>query len=236
MRAVLFDLDDTLYPERTFVASGFAAVARHLASRHALDAATLAARLVALERAQGRGAVFDAALAELGLAPTTEVATLLHVYRTHLPRLALFADAAATLETLRAAGVRLGLVTDGMGAVQRRKIAALGLEARVDVVVCTDELGSDAGKPSTLPFRVALDLLGVEPDRAAYVGNDLRKDFLGPRALGMASVEVRRPEAGPLPDVPATHHADRVVTRLGDVVPLFLPRRSPPCATSTAHS
>lgn len=145
MKAVLFDLDDTLYPERTFVDSGFRAVARVLADRSARSEPELFARMQQILETQGRGYVFDTILAETELAARTEddVRLLLYVYRSHRPRIALSTDALPVLRTLRAAGYRLGVVTDGAGTVQRNKIAALGLDPHVDAIVCTDEIGRE---------------------------------------------------------------------------------------------
>ncbi len=117
---------------------------------------------------------------------------LVHLYRSHEPSIEPFEDVSRVLKLLRGRGHSLGIVTDGMATVQRRKIQALGLEPMVDTVVCTDELGDAYWKPSSIPFLVALQLLEVEPEEAAYVGDDLQKDFVAPRKLHMLSVHVRR--------------------------------------------
>jgi putative hydrolase of the HAD superfamily len=94
-RAVIFDLDDTLYREHDYVRSGFAAVSRHLA-----DDAVYPALLDEWER-HGRGRVFDAVVARFGIA--VEVAELVSVYREHEPELALYPDAERALTRLAAA-------------------------------------------------------------------------------------------------------------------------------------
>ncbi len=186
LAAVLFDLDDTLYPEADFVASGFRAVAGHLAERAGVDAEAAVARLFELLHRDGRGRLFDTLLAELGLDEPVE--TLIHLYRSHPPSLTLPGGSRRVLDELRRRGLRLGVVTDGMGAVQRRKLAALGVEPLVDAVVVSDELDSE--KPAAVPYRVALDLLGVSPPAAAYVGDNPAKDFLWPNGAGMVTVQV----------------------------------------------
>lgn len=222
LQAVLFDLDDTLYAERDYVASGFRAVAEHLARRCGVDADAAAARLLALLDRDGRGRLFDTLLAELGLDEPVE--TLLFVYRGHRPALELPAASRRTLAELRRRGLKLGLVTDGMGAMQRRKIAALGVEPLVDAVVVSDELG--AAKPDAAPYRVALDLLAVEPAAAAYVGDDPAKDFRWPNAAGMLSVQVTA--AGR--DDSALEPAARAQHRIGEVgeLPALLDRLTAP--------
>lgn len=208
LRAVLFDLDNTLYPEEEFVVSGFRAAAQCLATHIHLDAQALLEQMLYILRAHGRGRVFDILLQELEIDSTTWLPTLLQVYRSHRPVLSLFSEAPAILRALKDRGLRLGLVTDGMASTQRRKIVALGLEAYMDAIVCTSELGEDYAKPSPIPFEVALTLLNVAPEVAAYVADDISKDFAGPNRLGMKSVQVRTSgllgvRQKPLPNDPA---------------------------------
>lgn len=222
MRAVIFDLDGTLYPELEFVRSGFREVARYLDARYHLGEARVLDLLLEKLRAEGRGRVFDGVLRELGVYTEERVRLLLFLYRSHRPEIRLHGDVLPTLEELGRRGVRLGLVTDGMASVQRRKIAALGLEGVLDAIVCSDELGGDCWKPSAVPYRIALDLLGAAPLDAAYVGDDVRKDFLWPNSAGMLTIEVRREVPGgadPRP-VPEASRARAVVSRLEDILPL----------------
>jgi len=104
----------------------------------------------------------------------------------------------ALLDGLRAAGVRTGVVSDGYGAVQARKLAGLGAVAvRLDTIVLTDDLGPGHAKPSPIAFRVACRLLEVGPSATIYVGNDPRKDFTGARAAGLRTIRVGRlPDEG----------------------------------------
>ena len=196
-RAVLFDLDDTLYPEHQFVDGGFRAVGRFLAARADGSEAALADRLWLLHRRDGRGRLFDSLLDELGLGddPDLVLACLL-VYRTHPTRLQPFPGVESLLDGLRAAGVRTGVVSDGNAAVQSRKLTGLGSVAdRIEAVVLTDLLGPGHAKPSPVAFRVACRLLDVPPSATIYVGNDPRKDFAGARAAGLATIRI-----GSVPD------------------------------------
>jgi carbamoyl-phosphate synthase large subunit len=204
LQAVLFDLDNTLYAEEQFVASGFRAVAQCLAQHQNLDANTLFEQMMLTLHRQGRGRVFTNLIHDLGLDSEVWLKTLLFVYRSHEPAISLFPEAENAIRTLRSAGLGVGLVTDGPAFTQRRKIASLHLERDMDVIVCTGELGDGCAKPSTVPFEVALTLLGVPPNAAAYIGDDISKDFGGPNRLGMKTVHVRssglvgvRPPAAP---------------------------------------
>ena len=221
IHSVLFDLDDTLYPEMDFVRSGFRTVARFLSSRLSVPGEEVFRRLMAFLEREGRGGVFDSTLSSFG-ADLELVRVCVHVYRSHRPDVALFEDALPTLRRLREARVRLGIVTDGMGAVQRAKVDALGLEPLVDAVVLSDVLGQGSGKPAGDAYRVALDLLGARPEETAYVGDNAAKDFLWPNAAGMRTIRLRR---GPEPDHPAgqtpEHRARHEVGGLLEILPVL---------------
>jgi putative hydrolase of the HAD superfamily len=195
--AVLFDLDDTLYPERAFVDGGFRAVGRFLAPRLGRSADPIARRLRVLHDRDGRGRLFDTLLSEHGMADDRDlVLASVLVYRTHRPRLRPFDGVIAGLDRLRDAGIPTGLVSDGLSSVQRRKLATMPeVSRRLDVVVLTDELGRGYAKPSPTGFLVACRLLDALAGRAVYVANDPRKDFAGARSAGLRTIR-----AGILPD------------------------------------
>jgi hypothetical protein len=79
-----------------------------------------------------------------------------------------FPGARAALARLRAAGVRLGVLTNGPADGQRRKLAVTGLDAAVDACFISEEIG--VAKPDERAFRLALAGLGAEPGRSAMVG------------------------------------------------------------------
>lgn len=192
MKAVLFDLDDTLYPEMEFVKSGFRAVSQYLASRHHLNEDVLFTQMLDILRRDGRGRVFDSLLYSLGLYSEGEVKLSVYLYRSHPPTIHLYEDALPTLALLKDRGMQVGILTDGRASVQRRKITALGLESLFDTIVCTDELGDECWKPSIIPYRIALDLLQVAPPDAAYIGDNPSRDFAGAASIGMLTIQVKR--------------------------------------------
>src|SRR4051812_6960179 len=180
VRAILFDLDDTLYAEHQFVDGGFRAVAEFLANRHGGSTDAIQGRLWQLHERDGRGQLFDTVLGELGGTAERElVLACVLVYRTHSPRLEPLPRAGETLDAVRVAGLPPGVLSDGQSAIQRRKLAALpAVASRLDVVVMTDELGPGLAKPSPVGFGVACRLLDVPAPETIYVGNDPRKDFV----------------------------------------------------------
>ncbi|MFI5254348.1 MAG: HAD family hydrolase [Candidatus Limnocylindrales bacterium] len=231
LRAVLFDLDDTLYPEHQFVDGGFRAVARFVAARSGQSDASLVARLWELHARDGRGRLFDTLLAEVGLGgdPDIVLACLL-LYRSHEVRLEPFPGVERALDEISDAGMLIGVLSDGQASVQRRKLAGLpGVARRLDVVVLTAELGPAYAKPSPVGYRVACRILDVPPSATVYVGNDPAKDFAGARAAGLYTVRLGRPPrtGGPLDRPPgAADDADVTLDGL-ELLPALLAGRGP---------
>jgi putative hydrolase of the HAD superfamily len=187
---LVFDLDDTLYPELSYVHSGFRAVAAFLSPLLAVPADTLAAGMIAEEAAKGRGQVFDNVLRRHGRWSKALVAACLRTYRQHRPELALFPDAERALTRLD--DQPLYIVTDGHKEVQARKVAALGLAGRVRHAYLTNRYGRHRAKPNPHVFQLICQREGVSPAEVTYVGDNVKKDFVGIKPLGFNTVRVLR--------------------------------------------
>lgn len=112
----------------------------------------------------------------------------------------LFDDVLPALAAIEAAGSRLGLLTNGAGAVQRRKLEATGLSTRFDPVVVSGEAG--VRKPDPEVFEVALHRAGVGPADAWYVGDNLWHDVAPAGLAGLHSVWVARHDVPLKPEWP----------------------------------
>ncbi len=192
-QALVFDLDDTLYPEREYVRSGFRAVAEWAQPKLGLPAEATAGELWQLFTGGARRDTFDRWLAARGLPASDFVPAMVEVYRQHAPRIAPHPRVAELLDGWRRRH-RLGLVSDGWAEVQERKLAALGLAGCFTAIVFSDTLGRDAWKPSPRPFRRVLELLTVPAAEAVYVADNPAKDFRGASSVGMGAVRVRYPD------------------------------------------
>ena len=171
---VVFDLDDTLCPERDFVLSGFRAIELEIGQP-------------VFERLR---AFFDSGEKDAIGRVLSEIETdrskndLIQVYRKHLPDLNLSPEIQTTLTRLKNSGHPLGIVTDGRSQTQRNKIRSLGLEDNVDEIVVSEEFGSE--KPDPRNFQVFETKF---PGRSyAYIGDNVRKDFIAPNELGWITV------------------------------------------------
>jgi len=101
----------------------------------------------------------------------------------------------ATLERLRAAGLRLGVVSNSDGRVEAALTAA-GLRDCFEVVIDSALFGAE--KPDPAIFRAALNALGVAPDEALYVGDLYEVDVVGARAARIEAI-LLLPETATVP-------------------------------------
>jgi putative hydrolase of the HAD superfamily len=188
---LVLDLDDTIYPERDYVLSGFDSVDRWLSEQRGIAGFANAAR--AHFQAGKRGNIFDLSLQELGVKEDAAfISTLVNVYREHRPTIEMYEDAAWALAHFRAL-MKVGIITDGYLVAQRNKVAALGLEAKVDAIIFSDLYGREHWKPSTVPFSKLVEQLGCAHPECIYVADNPTKDFVGARSLGWRTVQIARP-------------------------------------------
>lgn len=106
-------------------------------------------------------------------------------HRTWAPARELHPQSVELLETLRGDGLRIGLVSNAFdpGEFMREDLAVHGIAELIDAAVFSSEIG--VRKPDPRIYRVVLDELGVEPERALFVGDRVLEDVQGPAALGM---------------------------------------------------
>lgn len=203
-RVMVFDLDDTLYLERDFVRSGFAAADDWLRNKTGVEG--LAARCSTLFEAGRRTRIFDEALASMGIVGIGEIVpALVDVYRGHLPAISLAADAKRYLEK-PPVNCRRAIITDGPAATQMAKVKALGLDSMIDLIIYTDSWGKEFWKPHARAFEAIQHWAKAEPAQLVYIADNPLKDFVTPRNLGWLTVRVLRSERVHLADAPTPRH------------------------------
>lgn len=120
-------------------------------------------------------------------------------------------DAVEILEWLGARGIKRGLCSNAPfpPAMMRRQVETNGIANLMDAIVFSSELGRR--KPAPEVYQAAIDAIGTEAEHTIFVGDRVREDYEGPRALGMrAMIYTRHAEQLPPDGVP-------VLTSLGEL-------------------
>ena len=195
--AVLFDLDDTLWPIGPVIARAEVTLhgwlgqhAPKVAQRFSIE--QLRERRMELLRSQPELAIDLSAVRRAGLlaafAEAGEDAVHVEAAMRHFlaARNAVepYADVLPGLLQLKQK-LRLGTISNGNG-----DLAAIGLEQHFEVSLAACHFGR--AKPDPAIFLAACAALGVAPQQAVYVGDDLRLDVAGAQGAGLRAVWLNR--------------------------------------------
>jgi len=194
IKAVLFDIDDTLFDTATLVKMArMNAVKAMMESGLSIHDIHKGYRLL-LKIVEKHGANydqhFDRLLEVLGCQrdPKIIAAGIVAYHDTKLAYLKPDPDVIPTLIALRDRGCKIGIVSNGRSAKQWEKIIRLGLQHFFHTVVISEEVGFE--KPDPKIFDAALKELGVKPEEAVYVGDTPETDVLGANASRLISVRL----------------------------------------------
>jgi putative hydrolase of the HAD superfamily len=216
IQAVVFDLDGTLLDRRRsferFVRDQWERFAPFL---QAVDHDQYVQTLIELDRDgyAPRRQLFTGMSAQFELPPGL-AETLLEDYRTGFPSACvLFPGTAQTLSSLRASGLKLGLITNGSVRMQTHKLECLALSPMFDTILISDAEG--ISKPDRQIFHRALERLDANAAQTAFVGDHPEVDVAGARAAGVRAIWRRDPSVSRMVE------ADAVIEELGDLLTLL---------------
>ncbi|MBB3387036.1 MULTISPECIES: HAD family hydrolase [unclassified Rhizobium] len=220
IKAILFDLDETLLDRRSTAAEFLQMQYRELVAGQFGDALSqdqYAARYFKLEE-EGlvkKSDLYPALVASFGL-PAELSGPLLNHFRLRYPEMARPMNGAReALQTLRKVGLPCAIISNGEGGVQRKKIEVAGLADLIEFALISGEVG--IRKPDRQIFEMAAERLGLLPSECVFVGDNPTADVLGALNAGMSAVYFGEIETWPL-ELPKP---DYTCNSLGDVVALI---------------
>lgn len=199
-RAILFDLDDTLFDHRHSTREALAAIHSHLPGASSLTLPVFEERHAeVLEELHLRVLAGDLTVDDARLERFRRLATaaggdiddaglerLAARYReTYLAARRAVPGAIDVLAALRS-HVRIGVVSNNVVAEQIDKMAVCGLHEYVDAAVISEEVG--VSKPNPRIFEIALERLGAAAENGLMVGDSWHADILGARGAGLRAV------------------------------------------------
>ena len=189
---LVFDLDDTLYDEITYVKSGFKAVAVFLEQKFGINSVESYQFMLNDLAKNGRGKIFNNILQKHNLDSKANITKCLTIYRTHFPNISLSPDAVSCLN--RFSNWHKYIVTDGNKVVQHNKIEALGLYSKFKKCFITHRHGKKHSKPSPYCFLKICEMEKVHPKEVVYIGDNPKKDFINIKPLGFNTIRILKGE------------------------------------------
>ena len=95
-----------------------------------------------------------------------------------------------TLEMLKSKNFKLGIVTDATREKALIRLNAMEITNFFDVIITYDE--SKFKKPDELPFRLAMEKIGVKPEETLFVGDSFRRDIEPAKKIGMQTLLIKK--------------------------------------------
>jgi putative hydrolase of the HAD superfamily len=190
--AIIFDLDDTLYPQAAFKISGFRAVAEWLSPKINVPQTKILCTLnkILEEKGPSHGYMFDDLVFQLDIQKSW-IQKIVQVFIEHRPLITCFPGVHDMLKSM-AKTYMTGILTDGRTDVQERKIDALGLNPIVNAILISSSMGLE--KPDPRLYTWFQDRFGLPGGQCIYVGDNPEKDFIGANGLGWWTIRVLQGE------------------------------------------
>ena len=188
---IVFDMDDTLFPEKEFVKSGFLAVDSFLKSE--LSICNFFEKAWSDFNSGRREYIFNKVLDDIysGTEKGKLVDKMVHVYRSHLPSIKLYSDAEWALKHY-SKYTSLALLSDGYLETQKNKAKMLDIRPYIEKFYFTDQWGKQCWKPSDCAFKKVEHDFKLKFESYTYIADNPIKDFIAPKIMGWNTICIKR--------------------------------------------
>ncbi len=198
MKAVIFDIDNTVYSYDVCNNKGEQAMYGYLLSKNYLTKEEFilllsAAKAYVKRNNSGTAACHNRMLysqhicESFGIYDPTAVIELYNAYwDNYFSVMKLFDGAEKLMYELADSGIRIAFCTDLTADIQLRKLVKLGLGKLPHMLVTSEEVGAE--KPDRKMFETVLEKLDVPADEAVMIGDSVEKDILGARKVGIHGI------------------------------------------------
>jgi len=181
LKAIGFDLDNTLYDQRQYEYFTFWTVAEEVSKYYCVNKDRYFLLLKHLFNKNIHEYTFDKAIQLcIGKIPRDWESflkkKLLPVYRSAKPKLKLFYWVEKYIKEAKRKGIKLAIITNGNVEIQKYKIDALGLKKICDKIYISDEFTPQARKPDTTLFKYFLRDFNLKGKDVIYIGDNIKTD------------------------------------------------------------
>ncbi|HHT9144553.1 MAG: HAD family hydrolase [Candidatus Brocadiaceae bacterium] len=188
IRAIIFDLDDTLYDcSGTLVLRGRRQVAGKIARLIKCSEEEAYSLQLEIEEKYGvKANIYEKIVSHYHLPGTYAQELLEDFVHINISNITVFPDVMDTVIQLKARGYRVALVTSGDKEIQRKKIDVLGLNNRYfDDIVITDR---NKGQSKKACFQEIMKRYDLQPKEFVCVGDKIDDELAASKSLGMFTV------------------------------------------------
>lgn len=202
IKAILFDLEGTLYDYRKAQVATLKYLAKRLNQRFRIKERKFietyrdtVAKLVTSKGSDpsifDKNKLFAMVLNLLGVDASQGIVKELarEYYNKILKETKPYHEVVQVLKSLKASGYKLAIVSDGFVRTQMLRIDKLGLTSFFDAYAFSEEV--KANKPDVRVFELALKRLGISSSEAVMIGNDLKRDIIGANMFSLKTVWIK---------------------------------------------
>jgi len=199
VRAVFFDIDDTLYSSTDLSQKARRTAIEHMVSKGLeMDPEEAYEALLRVVKRYGSnyGYHLDRFFTdELKCKPDYRMisAAVIAYHHTKFVNMRPYPHTVETVLGLRLMGMKLGIISDGLPIKQWEKLIRLGLDDFFETVIISGDEDVGLNKPDPKVFELALEKIGVSAEKAAMVGDKIYTDIDGANRVGMTSIWLRTP-------------------------------------------
>lgn len=202
-KAVLFDLDNTLYDYEAPHEKALKAVYDILSKKISISFVKFKAlykmskteihrELSGLASSHNRVLYFQRLIEKTH--NTVNPSLILKLYSTYwdalLKNMELRKGVLETLKELKKQDLKIAIVSDLTTHIQLRKIHRLGITKYIDFLVTSEEAGSE--KPHAIMFLLALNKLDISPHEAIFIGDNTINDIEGANSVRMDTILIKK--------------------------------------------
>lgn len=202
-KAVLFDLDNTLYdfdtPHKKALREVHKILKKHInisfdkfLKLYNISKTEIKRELSGIASSHNRVLYFQRLIEKTH--NTIEAGLVLKLYKTYwdtlLKKMKLNKGVLNTLKELKRKRIKTAIVSDLTTHIQLRKLEKLGINKYIDILVTSEEAGSE--KPHSIMFLLTLNKLNLKPDEAIMVGDNTIADIEGANSVGLDTVLIKK--------------------------------------------
>ena len=215
MKAIFFDLDNTLYDVSKYNQRAFESISIFLSKKIGMERNVILSKLTENWKIKTSmyPNLFDEVLDQLNI--KTNIPQIVKIFNSQIIKTDdIYDDALPILKKIKNK-YKLGIITDGNIQRQQNKIKKFNMEHMVDTVVYTKKF---APKPSPLPFEYGVNQLDIDPAKSYYVGDNPQIDFMGAKKIGMNTIRIFR---GEFIDYPSDNYVDNNINNMVDILKII---------------
>jgi putative hydrolase of the HAD superfamily len=186
-KVIVFDLDDTLYPEQSFFKSGLVSASKYLEKKLPMTWKSIYAEFLRINELYGRKNIFDVFLKQQGVYSKKLLNSTIQIYRNHDFAIMVDSEMRKFLKSFKNNSIYI--VTDGHKLVQAKKINKLKIKELFQGVYITNCYGIDKQKPSIYCFRKIAIREKIKLSQLVHIADNPKKDFVSLNRCGATTIK-----------------------------------------------